>query len=307
MTNRTHVDWLAVRAQAGPAQALEALRNIYGSLGGGVGMAPRSRGWNGYRHAADLHLTGMGIGLMAWGGDNQRGWLHMSLSGTGCEWVQNWDEAPDALAQLPAIDYRRVDIALDTKDGSVSHDTVLNAYRAGAFTTSGRPPKCQRIESERPEDGRTIYIGARENDKFLRAYEKGRQLAATLKTPGTLTHIDGAPVEDLYRLELELKAKSGDLPGDLIERRDQYFAGSYPYLQHVMHDVQPEIMVIDRRIAPTLTMEAALEHIRSQYGATLFTALVAHHGDMGAVWQKVCGREHNKELVRAGVLLVDHE
>lgn len=249
----------------------------------------------------------MGIGLMAWGGDNQRGWLNLSISGTGCEWVQNWDEAQDILELLPALNYRRADIALDTKDGSVGHDSVLQAYRSGGFTTHGRPPKCQRIESERPEDGRTIYVGSRENDKFLRAYEKGRQLAATIRTPGVLTHVDGVPVEDLYRLELEIKAKSGDLPMDLIDRRDQYFAGAYPYLQHVMSDVQPEIMVIDRKLAPTLSMEAALEHIRTQYGSTLFTALVAHHGDIGAVWEKVCGREHNKDLVRAGVLLVDHE
>jgi DNA relaxase NicK len=111
----------------------------------------------------------------------------------------------------------------------------------------------------------------------------------------------------MYRLELELKAKSGELPADLIDNRDQYFAGAYPYLQHVLHDVVPEIMVIDRKLAPRLTLERALEHIREQYGSTLFTALTVHQGDIGAVWSKVCGRTHNDALLRAGALLVDPE
>lgn len=286
---------------------MEAVRTLYGTLAGSVQMEPRARGWNGYENAADIRMAGANLGLIAWGGDNQRGWLSVSLSGSGCDWVTDWEEAPEVLRELPELTYRRVDIALDTKDGSVNHEGVLQAYREGRFTTSGRPPKCQRIESERPEDGRTIYVGSRENDKFFRGYEKGLQLAATIRTPGVCTHIDGVPVEDLYRLELELKAKAADLPEDLIERRDQYFAGSYPYLQHVMQDVEPEIMVLDRRLAPTLSMQAALENIRAQYGSTLFTALVAHHGDIGAVWAKVCGKEHNEALLRAGALLVEHD
>jgi len=36
-----------------------------------------------------------------------------------------------------------------------------------------------------------------------------------------------------------------------------------------------------------------LEIMRAQYGNTLFTALVAYHGDIAAVWEKVVGRKHN--------------
>jgi hypothetical protein len=49
-----------------------------------------------------------------------------------------------------------------------------------------------------------------------------------------------------------------------------------------------------------------LEIIRAQYGSTLFTALVAHHGDIGAVWEKIIGTKHNQRLLEEGVLLVDH-
>lgn len=307
MSQKTHIDWLSIRTQAAVPEALDALKRLYGPMAACVGLEHRQRGWQGYQQSADIRIADMNAGLMAWGGENQRGWVHVSLTGAGCEWVTNWDDAQDELLTLPGLDYRRVDIAMDTKDGSVSHETVLAAYRSDGFTTSGRPPKCQRIESECPVDGRTIYIGSRENDKFLRAYEKGRQLAGTLKWPETVTHINDCPVGDLYRLELELKAKSGRLPSDLIDRRDQYFAGAYPYLQHVMHDVQPEIMVIDRALSPKLELAGALDNIRRQYGSTLYTALMAYGGDMGAVLSKVMGKQHNEALIRSGVLLVDHD
>jgi phage replication initiation protein len=150
-------------------------------------------------------------------------------------------------------------------------------------------------------DGRTIYIGSRSGAKFLRSYEKGLQLA------NGASHIDGVAVADWYRNELELKAKEGPLPEDIIDRRDQYFAGSYPYFQQLLCDVEPEILVNLRDRVPQLELAAALAHVRKQYGRTLFTALHAHHGDISAVWDLIVGRQHCYDLVRAGVLLVDHE
>jgi hypothetical protein len=43
-----------------------------------------------------------------------------------------------------------------------------------------------------------------------------------------------------------------------------------------------------------------------QYGATLYTALHAYEGDIGAVWEKIVGKEHNKALLESGVLMVEH-
>jgi hypothetical protein len=50
-----------------------------------------------------------------------------------------------------------------------------------------------------------------------------------------------------------------------------------------------------------------LEVLRTQYGNTLFTALAAHHGDIGAVWEKIVGTHHNQKLVDEGVLMVEHD
>lgn len=303
MTQRTKVDWLAGRTRALPDALVPTLAPMFGVEGQWFNVSPRGSGWMGYQSSADLRVANMTVGLCAWGGEHQRGWLHVSLTGQGCDWVRDWDIAQDCLAGLPFWEPRRVDIALDTFKRETSHEAVLAAYRAGLFTTKGRPPKLTQVIGEDPTQGRTIYVGTRTSDKFLRCYEKGRQMAEIQK----LDVIDDVPVADWYRVELEVKAKDDALPLDIIDRRDQYLAGSYPYVQSLLADVEPEIMVNTRERVPQINLADALSHIRTQYGRTLFTALVAHHGDIGAVWQKIVGREHNMDLLRAGVLLVEHE
>jgi phage replication initiation protein len=300
---RTKVDWLSGRTRAEPAGLVEQLMPMFGVEGQWLNLNARKSGWMGFEASADLRICDMVAGRVAWGGDNQRGWTHLSVTGQGCDWVPDWDVAQDRLDGLAEWEPRRVDIALDTFKRETSHEAVLASYRSGGFTTKGRPPKLQQVIGELPEQGRTIYIGARASSKFLRCYEKGRQLA---ESQG-LAEIDGVPAADWYRVELECKAKEGPLPADIIDRRDQYLAGSYPYLQELLSDVEPEILVNTRERVPQLYLADALAHIRTQYGRTLFTALVAYHGDIGAVWAKVVGRKHNPDLVAAGALLVEHE
>jgi phage replication initiation protein len=302
----TKIDWLGFRTQAMIPATLEALRASFGSAGGAMKVKHRPRGWQGYEQSADVCLNDMHVGLLAYGGDSQKGWVSMNLSGRGCEWVQDWEEAEDALTALPAFESRRVDIALDTFKREVTHDLVVDAYRSGLFTTAGRPPKMNQILPEDPQDGRTIYVGQRTQAKFLRAYEKGYESVKNIRGDLDIITINDVPIADIYRVELELKAKNGPLPVDLIEHRDEYFSGSYPYLQKII-DVKPEIFHQRREVGPQRDMEAALSQLRYQYGATLFTALAAHAGDVGAVWDKIVGFKHNETLLAAGVLMVEHE
>lgn len=304
----TKVDWLAFRTKAAqPGDVLEGIRGAFGSMGQYLRIQPRSRGWQGYEQSADLLMADMSLGLMAYGGEAQNEWIYTGVTGQGCDWVADWDEADHHLSKLPAFDARRVDIALDIKDRTVTHETLLSAYRAGLFCppgAGGRPPKCLKLEPEDPKAGRTINIGTRTSDKYLRGYEKGLQIAAGLPLDGC-TAIDGVAPEDWYRVELELKPKTAPLPSDLIARRDHYFAGAYPYLQRILA-VEPDVLVMSRDRVPQLDLAKALEQIRHQYGATLFTALHAYEGDISAIWTRIVGKKHNEALLRAGVLLVDH-
>ncbi len=303
--NVTKVDWLGYRSKSTIPASLAGLKAVFGPLGSVVTTRLRKKGLNGFEQAADICLDGMQVGLMQYGGEFQKGWVHVGITGRGCEWVTDWDEADDALSKLENFQPRRVDIALDTFKREVTHETVVAAFRSGQFTTSGKPPSMSCILPEDPYEGRTAYIGARTSEKFLRAYEKGYEIAKGFPSM-TLTEINGVPIGDIYRLELELKAKKSPLPEDLIEKRDQYFSGAYPYLQAVLK-AEPEVWSRRRERGPQMDLEAALANIKHQYGTVLFTAAMAFQGNISAVWDQIVGSRPNEGLVSKGVLLVEHE
>ncbi|HWI02816.1 MAG TPA: replication initiation factor domain-containing protein, partial [Acidimicrobiales bacterium] len=154
----------------------------------------------------------------------------------------------------------------------------------------------------------TCYVGKRDSDKFFRGYEKGYELVGQMgNIPGIVTHIDGFRVEDIYRNEVEFKAESRPIPWQAIDRRDQYFAGAYPFCADVLPGVEADILQRRPEKVIQRDLQAALANARAQYGKTLFTALAAYHGDIGAVWDRIVAKEHNEALVAAGVLLVDHD
>jgi DNA relaxase NicK len=306
---KTTVDYLTFRAQAEPPEVLEALRPLFGTLGSSLTMKTAGRGHLGFQQAAEISVGDMPLVRMDYGGESQRGWVRSSMSGKACEWVQDWT----ALDELEAIkaEPRRLDLALTTWNGEVSHDTVVEAHGQGRFVSNGRPPALQQITSSDPAAGRTCYVGTREkSDKFFRTYEKGYQLlqaSGLSRLAANVTHIEGFPIAGIYRCELELKAVTRPIDWDVIDRRDQYFAGAYPFCSDVLPEVEADILMRRKERAPQLDLQAALENCRIQFGSILYTALTAYHGDIGAVFQKVVGKSHNEDLLRAGVLLVDHE
>lgn len=304
----TTVDFWAFRSKSSTSDLKNLVGAIYRHQAGlKVDFISTGSGWQGYAHKDLITANGANLGIIAHGGKHQRGWSYVGISGTGCEWLGDVDQAHREVSQVDSYSLRRVDIALTLMDGSVGHESVLSAYETGGFKAGVRPPKFSQILPGDPREGRTIYIGSRERDKFFRAYEKGFELlrGAPENLRQTLKEIDGVPVEDIYRLELELKPKTCPLPVDLIESRDQYFSGAYPYLQQVLH-VEPRVMEIRRDVGPQLNLEAALANIQQQYGPTLFTALTAYEGDVCRLMSKIMGNRHNAALVEAGVLLADH-
>jgi DNA relaxase NicK len=305
---KTTVDWLRFRTQASPPEGLEALRPMFGDLGQHLRLKGGLKGCMGFQQAAQIVVGDMVLGRADFGGESQRGWVRWDLPGKACSWVKDW-EALDDLEGLKSAEIRRLDLALTTWQGEVGHDDVLAAHSAGRFGCGGRPPALRQIISSDPRAGRTCEVGTREkSDKFFRGYEKGWEMAG--KVPmlaSTITHIDGFKVEDIYRCEVELKAQNRPIDWEVIERRDQYFAGSYPFLADLLPGVEADILQRRPERAPQTELRAILESCRIQYGASLFTALHAYHGDIGAVFSKVCGEKHNAALLEAGVLLVDHD
>jgi len=305
---KTTVDWLRLRVQAEPRDILQALKPMYGEAGPILTLKHLPRGIMGFQQGANLCLGDMPIGRVDFGGESQRGWVRVDITGQGCEWVQDWD-ALGEVEGLPSAQLRRLDLALTTWQGQVTHEQVVQAHTDGRFITRGRPPALRQITSSDPRAGRTCEVGTREkSDKFMRCYEKGFQLAAKFaaRMPGQITSIDGFRVEDIYRCEVEFKATGTDIPWEVIERRDQYFAGAYPFCGDVLPGIEADILQRRPQRAPQLDLKAALDNCLIQYGPTLYTALTAYGGDIMAVWDKIIGDHHNQGLVEAGVLLVEH-
>lgn len=305
---KTTIDWLRFRAQVEPREALEALRPLFGTLGADMRLKPLQRGMLGFQQGAQIVVEDLVLGRMDYGGVAQRGWIRVDLPGTGCEWVTAWQEL-DQVEDLTSAQLRRVDVALTTWCGEISHERVVEAHQAGRFTLQ-RPPVLQTIESTDPYAGRTCYIGRREkSDKFMRCYEKGwqmvRQLPPSLRS--NVTSIEGHAPKDIYRCEVEFKAATREIPWEIVERRDQFFAGAYPFCSDVLPGVEADLFARRRERTAQTDLAVALENARIQFGPTLFTALAAYRGDILAVWDKVVGREHNQALLEAGVLLVDHD
>ena len=339
---KTAIDWFGFRAKDTPDVMVSALSEVVPEHLE-LSLAKRKTGWRSFESSYDVWITDTRgnpetdccrVGMAMSGGEAVKGWSMFSLSGEGCAWVDNWSRTMDVCTdQLEGFELKRVDVALDRFDGSHWHD-VDAAWHAGEFCppTGGKKPKAKPIDSRRAEDGRTYYVGNRESAKFYRGYEKGMQLlgpqmaAAQARDPEgfdladhifkTEIRIDRTEAEpkvmafelrDWWRDEVEFKPVDNPLPLDLVENRDQYFAGAYPYLAKVLPTAEVHPLCTRRERMPQLELAKLLKTLQHQYGNSLFTALHAYHGDMGAVWQKIVGRKHNAALIAAGVLLVDHE
>lgn len=302
---KTHIDWLRFRAQSEPRDVFQALKPVFPEHAKFFNLKHQDRGMLGFQQSALLCADDFVIGRMDYGGESQKGWVRVDIPGKGCQWA-NFEDL-SSIEELPSSQIRRLDIALTTWRGEVGHDQVVQAHASGRFTNR-RPPNLQQILNS--HGGRTCNIGTREkSDKFMRCYEKGYEMLSKMacRTPGQITHIEGSPIGEIYRCEVELKAVTTDIPWEVVERRDQYFAGAYPFCRDVLPNVEIDILKRRPEREAQTSLATSLENLKIQFGSTIFTALMAYNGDMTAVWDKIIGSQHNQALIEAGVLLVEHE
>lgn len=309
---KTTVDWLKFRTQKNPFEAFELVLAAFGTVGDLLALGDPEKGKDGWLYRRSVILAGdQTIAQIDYGGESQRGWLRFDISGSGCEWVQDWDAMAKALSAMDA-QLRRVDLALTTFDGSVTHERVVQAHEDGLFSSGGRNPKRRDITGSDPRDGRTSYIGARDGHKYIRCYEKGHEILAKIRLPenikATCTQIEYTgvglvPVNDLYRVEVEFKDVDKILLYTMLTDRDSYFAGANPFCASLIPGA-PERKVMG---LPDFNAKAALavqlEHCRRAYGAIIRTAILVH-GDESAVFAMIAGHEPSKRLISDGVLSI---
>lgn len=306
--SKTSPDWLAFRCRVNVFKAFAAMLPAFGSAADCMTLDTGHEPKDGWLYAAEIRVGGdISLGRCDYGGESQRDWVRIILTGEGCSWVQDWAAVSKWGEVIAGAEIRRLDLQLTTYEGEVNHAMVIAAHEAKEFCTGGRPPVRKTIESSDPRAGKTVYIGNRESAKFLRCYEKGFEMLKDVKKrKDEITHIGGDLVENIYRVEVEFKAVDKFIPWVAVLDRDEFFAGAYPFCARIVQCAIGRKMDSLPNFKPVVALDNALENCRVSYGQILRTALEAFDGDKLAVLERVIAETQSNALIRAGVLTVAH-
>jgi phage replication initiation protein len=204
------IDWLSFTLPAA-SWGLGDPKNVLDLLGFHQDdFESRDRGLYAYKSSAKI--CG-GRGLMAWGGKQQRGTLHVSLPGQALAVARDTYGVPvvgllDSVLRLDSK-ISRIDIAFDDlkADGGpfLAFWPMFRCLRASCVVADATKYKViyddvpigEAFDSE--EHGWTIYVGSRASDSYIRIYNK----AAEQSKKSDAGDCDGHWI----RVELEIKGK----------------------------------------------------------------------------------------------------
>lgn len=314
---KTAVDYLKFRTRSNPFDILDAMRPAFGTASDLVTLGEPVKGKDGWEHRRSLLVAeDVRIGAIDYGGESQRDWVRVDMPGSGCEWVRDWGKVAGLVDVLKEATLRRVDIALTTYDGSVSHEMVIQAHDDKQFSSGGRHPHRRVVTSSDVRAGKTVYVGNRDGAKFFRAYQKGfeilqKHVPALIRSGVNVLEFSGhgrAAVEDVYRVEVEFKDADGKvLPWPMLVERDAYFSGAYPFCASLLPGAPERKVQTMPDFGAKMALLAQLEHARRAYGSILRTAIEAFGGDRDLVLSMVTADKPSERLIQAGVLTVEHQ
>lgn len=234
-------------------------------LGFGI-FQKRERGHLFYHHSWSLGEDGR-FGFIAVGG--QRATMLFELTGEGCMHAKpGWEAEMHAFLTSDALvagaltgpKITRIDLTHDDHAGTYNVDRAFDDWNNDRFKLPQAPqsPAMNQVGNwSRPDGrGRTLYVGRRQSGKFLRVYEKGKQLGDR-ESPWT-------------RIELELKAVDRVIPFDTLLKPGHYLAGAYPALEW-LNERQSRISTV--RHAAKKGYEAMVRYVRRAAGAALAVAV----------------------------------
>lgn len=155
----------------------------------------------------------------------------------------------------------RIDIAYDDMEGRLFPvRNIPDRWRSGEFSAPRAPrlPKFQQYGSWLADDpegaGLTAYIGARASGKWIRIYEKGKQL--------------GDVTSPWVRAEAELRNNVFSLVPKMLINPSNFFVMLCPAFSSIAYQGKPA--KLDRQATEALaTLDAVLDTIKTQYGGYL--------------------------------------
>jgi phage replication initiation protein len=245
----------------GPTNNNAIINDISHVLVGVLGYGVTARQNHGGDFYDESYVLGDCFGFVRIGGN--AGSILVILHGTGCmaakDGWQNRLHAWLATCVCPVI--TRVDLACDDLAGElITPRSADILHTKGGFTMSGKTPKCERLGDWKNENGKgiTIYIGNRQNGKFCRIYEKGKQL--------------GDPLSPWVRIEVEFKNRDRVIPIDVLLDAASYFFGAYPCFLSVFSGFSENVelkKIATKKKITKITLERAVYETSRCYGKYL--------------------------------------
>lgn len=239
------------------------------------------KGWFGYDTMSHLvSLDGRtNYGLIACGGKSQKDSIHVEINAQGCAAITCWEEIAEWGKTKNAV-ITRLDLAHDDFYGiEITIGIALDWLKNGLFNQNGRPPKAVLIDDLESGDGKTLYVGSRKSGKYLRFYEKGKQL--------------GSAFSKWVRVEVEFRNKGRVIPWDALTRTGDYLAGAYPCLAY-LSAAQSKIRTISK--SGKITLTAATIQLQKTGGKLIDLLMKLHGEDAHAVINKLRGDGIPKKL-----------
>lgn len=272
--NAAHIDWFACTFVPGAGGIRQVIESVF--LLPKDDWLRRAGGWQGYDTRFDLG----GFGVLAYGGEHQRGTVHLELNAHGCARIEDWN-AVRVWCEAYGARVTRIDLAHDDFSGQTVNIAQARAwFDQGLFTTGGRAPTARLVDDLGSGKGKTLYVGQRQNGKLCRVYEKGKQL--------------GDPESLWCRVEVEFRAKSRVIPYDTLVRAGDYLAGAYPCLAY-LSEGQDKVRTL--RKAAEIGYARMIDCLRTQYGPALNVMLRVEGGDPFAVLEQAMRPGTPKRLV----------
>ncbi|EMT4777837.1 replication initiation factor domain-containing protein [Neisseria gonorrhoeae] len=195
-------------------------------------------------------------GKVHYGG--QRETMLVELTAVGCNAANiGWESRLfDFLTNAIRPKITRVDIAKDFFNGEYSPNQAREDRNKGLFTCHHVKPKGECLGSDWEEDdeakmtkGKTYGIGSRESSKYVRVYEKGKQL--------------GDKTSTWTRFEIEFKAKDIVIPFEVLQNPGEYFGGAYPICERFAQKATRIHAVKEDKV---VSADRCLEWVKKQFG-----------------------------------------
>jgi len=241
----------------------DALLDFLGHLSRVTGLQLRAqdrRSRPGYTDGLQIEafagLQFVPFGVIAWGGDSQRGRAMFDLNGSSCGCVSDWTALRAFLESLPESRLTRVDAAVDLFQGEFGVDDAVQWQKAGLFNCAGREPST-RTDGDwlKQHEGRTLYVGKTKNGKGLRCYEKGKQMG----------DLDSKWV----RFEVQFGNRDRVIPFDILTDPTRFFVAAYPALEQVISAPGERIDTIQTNAA--VSIHTILQALKRTYGKWVHT------------------------------------